>query len=236
MPAKSKAQQRLFGIAYAVKKGHMSIGDVTPEYKDKVKKLIDGMSIEQLKDYASTDAKNLPDTVEGDDTMEGLAFAASYTSPQGAAMPGSGMGRIQLPDMSTGAVGSGDKLSGQGDAEEVYKKEKKKRKRLMQMIKTYESFSLNESVSFKVKYKFKSIKPEISFLVSYSDNIVQFIPATTKDLNNLDGVDAAEELQTWLDYKFGKGGFTKNYEGGAGYSFNITEELIEDLILKHLKV
>lgn len=236
MPAQSKAQQRLFGVAYAVKKGNMSIEDVNVAYKKKVKDLIANMDIEQLKDYAETDAKTLPDTVEGDDTSEGLAFAASYNAPQGAAMPGSGMGRIVLPDMSTGATGSGDKASGQGNAEEEYKKEKKKRKRLLQMIKTYESFSLNESVSFKAKYKLDGIKGEVSFMVSYSNNVVQFIPATTKDLEAIDKTDASLSLQRWLDNKFGKGGFVKNAEGRAGYSFTITDDLIEDSILKFLKV
>jgi hypothetical protein len=236
MPAQSKAQQRLFGIAYAVKKGNMSIEDVTSEYKKKIKDLIANMSIEQLKDYAETDAKTLPDTVEGDDTSEGLAFAASYNAPQGAAMPGSGMGKISLPDMSTGATGSGDKISGQGNAEDEYKKEKKKRKKLLQMIKTYESFSLNESISFKAKYKLEGVKGEVSFLVSYSDSIVQFIPATSKDLELIDKIDASSSLQKWLDHKFGKGGFIKNQEGRAGYSFTITDDLIEDSILKFLKV
>jgi hypothetical protein len=62
------------------------------------------------------------------------------------------------------------------------------------------------------------------------------VPATIKDVDALEGVDATSELQTWLDHKFGKGGFSKNQEGSAGYSFNITDDLIEDSILKYLKV
>ena len=135
MPATSKAQQRLMGIAYAVKMGYMKLTDVAPEYVDKVKELSNSMSKEQLKDFASTDTKDLPEK-----TDEAMSFAANYNAPQGAAMPGAGMGKISLPDMSTGAVGSGDKPAGQGDAEEEYKKEKKKRKKLLQKIKTYESF------------------------------------------------------------------------------------------------
>jgi hypothetical protein len=135
MPATSKAQQRLMGIAYAVKMGYMKLTDVAPEYVDKVKELSNSMSKEQLKDFASTEHEGLPERTE-----EGMSFAANYNAPQGAAMPGAGMGKIALPDMSTGAVGSGDKPAGQGDAEEEYKKEKKKRKKLLQKIKTYESF------------------------------------------------------------------------------------------------
>ncbi len=236
MPSTSKAQQRLMGIAYAVKTGSMSIENVSPEYKEQIKDLVVGMTTKQLKDFASTPHEGLPDEAP-EKTEEGLAFAASYTSPQGASMPGAGMGKIQLPNLSNGGVGSGDKASGQGDAEEVYKQEKKKRKRRLQMIKTYESFStLNESVSFKAKYKLKGVKSEISFLITYNDGVVQFVPATIKDVDALEGIDASMELQAWLDRKFGKDGFTKNSEGGAGYSFNITDDLIEDSILKYLKV
>jgi hypothetical protein len=236
MPATSKSQQRLMGIAYAVKTGSMSIENVSSEYRDKVKDLVVGMTTKELKDFASTPHEGLPDEAP-EKTEEGLAFAASYTSPQGASMPGAGMGKIQLPNLSNGGVGSGDKASGQGDAEEVYKQEKKKRKRLMQMIKTYESFAnINESVSFKAKYKLKAVKQEVSFLITYNSGVVQFVPATIKDVDALEGVDATSELQTWLDHKFGKGGFSKNQEGSAGYSFNITDDLIEDSILKYLKV
>ena len=135
MPATSKAQQRLMGIAYAVKMGYMKLTDVAPEYQDKVKELSGSMTKQQLKDFASTEHEGLPERTE-----EGMSFAANYNAPQGAAMSGAGMGNIVLPDMSTGAVGSGDKPAGQGDAEEEYKKEKKKRKKLLQKIKTYESF------------------------------------------------------------------------------------------------
>lgn len=236
MPATSKAQQRLMGIAYAVKTGSMSIENVSPEYKEKVKDLVVGMSAKELKDFASTPHEGLPDEAP-EKTEEGLAFAASYTSPQGASMSGAGMGKIQLPNLSNGGVGSGDKASGQGDAEEVYKQEKKKRKRLLQMIKTYESFSsVNEAMSFKVKYKLKGVKPEVSFLVHYEQGIIQFIPATIKDVTALEGVDVASELQQWLDRKFGKDGFYKNTEGRAGYNFNIADSLIDDSILKYLKV
>lgn len=132
MPATSKAQQRLMGIAYAVKKGHMSIDDVTHEYKEKIKELVHTMSAEQLKDYAETDASTLPDT-----TDESLGFSSNTGGPQSVGMSGMGMGKITLPNLGTGATGSGDKPAGQGDAEEEYEKEKKKRKK---KIKTYEQY------------------------------------------------------------------------------------------------
>lgn len=137
MPATSKEQQHLMGIAYAVKKGYMAIEDVGADYRDKVKELVVSMSVEQLKDYAETDAKNLPDTA----TDESLGMANSYGGPQSISMPGAGIGKIALPDMGSGATGSGDVPKGQGDAEEEYKKQKKKRKkRLAQKLKTFEEY------------------------------------------------------------------------------------------------
>lgn len=65
MPAKSKSQQRLMGMAYALKTGEMKKSDFDNKslYK-KVKKLSDNMSKEDLKDYAETSHKNLPDKKE----------------------------------------------------------------------------------------------------------------------------------------------------------------------------
>lgn len=57
MPSKSKAQQHLFGMAYAAKK------DKTPkkELSPNVKKLVESMSKRQLKDFAKTKSKDLPE-------------------------------------------------------------------------------------------------------------------------------------------------------------------------------
>lgn len=140
MPAKSKAQQRLMGLAYSVKQGYMDIAQVGAEYKDKVKDLVNSMSIEQLKDYATTPHEGLPDTVESD-SNESMGFATGSNGPQSIGMPGMGMGKIALPDLGTGATGSGDKPAGAGDAEDEYEKEKKKKKkREKKLLKSFESF------------------------------------------------------------------------------------------------
>src|SRR5690606_4589961 len=73
MPAKSKAQQRLMAQAYALKKGELELKDINPEYRDKIKDLADSMSDKDLKDYAETDTKDLPDNVEEDLIPGGLA-------------------------------------------------------------------------------------------------------------------------------------------------------------------
>lgn len=151
MPAKSKAQQRLMGLAYAVKQGYMSLNEVGEEYRTKVKELVNTMSVEQLKDFASTPHEDLPDTVESD-SNESMGFAVGASGPQSIGMPGMGMGKIALPDLGTGAVGSGDKPSGQGDADDEYKKEKKKKKkREKELAKKYKDF-LEESNLIQGKY------------------------------------------------------------------------------------
>lgn len=151
MPAKSKAQQRLMGLAYSVKQGYMSLNEVGEEYRLKVKELVNTMSVEQLKDFASTPHDGLPDTVESD-SNESMGFATTNNGPQSVNMPSMGMGKIALPNMSTGATGSGDKPAGQGDADDEYEKEKKKKKKREKALsKKYEEF-LKESTNSQLKY------------------------------------------------------------------------------------
>lgn len=72
MPAVSKAQQRLMGMAYAVKKGDMPRGEASQEVLD----LADGMTLQQLKDYAETSHKGLPDKIE--EYSLGSYYTGSY--------------------------------------------------------------------------------------------------------------------------------------------------------------
>ena len=60
MPAVSKSQQQLMGMAYALKKGNMKRSDASKEVKD----LADTMTLNQLKDFAETKHKGLPNHVE----------------------------------------------------------------------------------------------------------------------------------------------------------------------------
>ena len=60
MPSKSKAQQALMGMAYAVKTGEMERGEASPE----VLKLADSMTLKQLEDFASTKKEGLPQEVD----------------------------------------------------------------------------------------------------------------------------------------------------------------------------
>lgn len=57
MPAKSKSQQRFFGMVDAYKKGELS--DASPE----VKKAAKSMSTKKVKDFAKTKHRGLPNRV-----------------------------------------------------------------------------------------------------------------------------------------------------------------------------
>lgn len=56
MPARSKTQQQLFGIALAVRKGELKRSEVSKE----VLEIVDGkISNEEIEDFARTKHKNL---------------------------------------------------------------------------------------------------------------------------------------------------------------------------------
>ena len=58
MPAKSKSQQALFGMAYAVRTGEMKRSEVSKSVLD----IVDSdMSNQDIKDFASTSTKHLKD-------------------------------------------------------------------------------------------------------------------------------------------------------------------------------
>jgi len=72
MPARSTAQQRLMGQAYAIKIGAMEPEDLNPRYRAEVLKIAKGMTKDELEKYASTKHKNLPHHVD-EDITDGLA-------------------------------------------------------------------------------------------------------------------------------------------------------------------
>lgn len=60
MPAKSKAQQRLFGMALAIRRGEMKRSEADKEVLD----IVDGdMTDKQIRDFAKTSIKHLKDHV-----------------------------------------------------------------------------------------------------------------------------------------------------------------------------
>jgi len=134
MPSTSKSQQRLMGVAYAVKSGDMQLSDVDSAYRDKVKELVDGMSLKDLKDFASTPHEGLPEVVE-------------TITPESIG----GMGNVQLP--TENEFGSGDVPAGPGDA----KKRNKKKMKFKHKISMYEEFlsarSQNSNELNEAKFK-----------------------------------------------------------------------------------
>lgn len=61
MPAKSKSQQRLFGMALAVRKGEMKRSEVSQEILD----IVDGdMTDKEIEDLASTKHKGLKEYIK----------------------------------------------------------------------------------------------------------------------------------------------------------------------------
>ena len=61
MPSKSKSQQRLFGMAYAVRKGELSKSEVDDAVLDIVNS---DMSTTEIKKFASTSHKHLKEHLE----------------------------------------------------------------------------------------------------------------------------------------------------------------------------
>ena len=60
MPATSQQQQKLFGLALAVKRGEVSPSEVSDEVRD----IVDRMSEKDIEDFAGTSHKGLPKKVE----------------------------------------------------------------------------------------------------------------------------------------------------------------------------
>jgi hypothetical protein len=77
MPATSKSQQRMFGLAYAIKKGDMKPGDANA----KAKELADSMSLADLKKFAETDHENLPDKVKENITLGSIGGMGATSFP-----------------------------------------------------------------------------------------------------------------------------------------------------------
>lgn len=126
MPSTSKAQQRLMGIAYAVKKGDIELSEVDTEYRDKVQELVSDMTLKQLKDFASTPHDGLPNKIEEYSGAD-AGLASTPNSITGA-------GSVLLPDMVTGKFGSGDVPTGQKEEDD------EKRKKIRRYVLSIQDF------------------------------------------------------------------------------------------------
>ncbi|MFW5847798.1 MAG: DUF5661 family protein [bacterium] len=64
MPAKSKSQQRLFGMVYAYKDGKLDLNELDDSLAKKIKDIAEDISKKDAKKYASTEHDELPEKVE----------------------------------------------------------------------------------------------------------------------------------------------------------------------------
>ncbi len=78
MPSVSRTQQRLMGQALAYKRGEIKAKDLNPEYADEIKKLAKSMTEKQLKDFAGTKHKNLPEKVKESNVMTFDSFNEAH--------------------------------------------------------------------------------------------------------------------------------------------------------------
>ena len=191
MPSVSKSQQRLMGMAYAVKSGDMEISDIDPAYRDKVKSLSDGMTKKDLKKYASTKHEDLPETVDED-----FAQAQQHITPSANI---GGMGPVILP--SEGSVGSGDvpAVADIDDDEEEAKKDKTKKKLEMEGFKLFTQFNnfINEGLAESDKV--------------YEEAILE---NAVRDLHFETDPEKAEELKIEIGTSQGEVTRKKQIEGG----------------------
>ena len=82
MPARSTAQQRLMGQAYAIKIGAMEPEDLNPRYRSEILNLAKRMTREELKKYAETRQKGLPRYVDESEMNTSLEPIPSDTMPK----------------------------------------------------------------------------------------------------------------------------------------------------------
>ena len=82
MPAVSIAQQRLMAQAYAVKIGELSPSKLNPKYRDEIVRLSKSMTEKELKAYASTKYRKLPDHVDEMDLPISLEPVGSSSMPK----------------------------------------------------------------------------------------------------------------------------------------------------------
>jgi len=178
MPALSKVQQRLMGMAYAYKKGELDSKDASQEVKD----LADSMTLKQLKKFAATKHDGLPERVP-ENIQAGQI---------------NGMGPIELP--ADGLLGSGDVPAGRGDAEEEYKKKKKKMANFEEFINGLNSQQVSEAKKYNAKDIINAWKD------AYGEDIMNSDHADVPDDidNDYRGKVTVKDLEEIFDDRYGE--------------------------------
>ena len=150
MSARSKAQQAIFGMALAVRRGELSREEASPS----VLKIADGdMTDKDIKDFAETNHEGLPDKVDEHCMFFNFEEYAAriYLTMIGVeenvglnpGMNVPGMGNVSLPggpgsqnSFTSQEVGSGDMPFGS--------KKKKKKKKTMESFMNFNAFNESE--------------------------------------------------------------------------------------------
>ena len=78
----SKSQQRLFGMVHAYNNGDLKKSDVNSDLYDKVKKIANGMTQDDVEDLAKTDHDDLPEKVPTDELHDILNHLSILLSEQ----------------------------------------------------------------------------------------------------------------------------------------------------------
>lgn len=76
--ASSASQQRLFGMVYALKKGDLKKDSVTKTLWEKIKKIADGISLKDAKDFAETKHTDLPERLPATESKDSLLDSARH--------------------------------------------------------------------------------------------------------------------------------------------------------------
>lgn len=158
MPSTSKTQQRLMGQAYALKKGYIDLKDIDPEYRNEIEDISKGMTQRQLKDFASTKHKGLPERIKKTDENT-MASPANINGMGSIAFSGdpSSMNQFPTQDVGSGDIPSTSKI--------------KKNKKFS--IKMFNEF-MNDQINFLKfrEYVTESTRSEVSQLLVYTQSRV----------------------------------------------------------------
>lgn len=123
--AKSIAQQRLMAQAYSLKKGTLDPADINSEYRDEIEDLAQGMTQKQLRSFAATKHKGLPDKVKKDESM---------ATPSNV----NGMGAVTFPGSPGDLTSFSAQRTGSGDI--PANRRRLKTKKDMKIVKMFEEF------------------------------------------------------------------------------------------------
>lgn len=149
----SIAQQRLMGMAYALKTGEMDPEDASDEVKDLAK----NMTVKQLKDFASTKHKGLPYKKENE---------SAITLPE---VPG--MGNVALPGNPGSTTSFDNQKAGSGDIPFPIPNKKKQIKIMKLIPESFEEFKeslINEAFAYSILQKIAKGKMHKGFFEALS--------------------------------------------------------------------